>query len=359
MRAKGIRRIIAVAVLGVGVVLLTPVTQAAPLARTADARTVADYWTAARKAAAIPRDIVVNDRGKSFMLDATGKLRPYGLDKAVAPAGKGKPGGGASIIASAAWTKGGTVQLAAGRLYFTMGGVGYVCSGSTVTDGSDSISVILTAAHCVYDDAAKAFAANVLFIPDLSSSGTKTFSACSTAYLHGCWVPSYGVVSHGWAGAKWPNNIPYDYAFYVVQNHGGHLVGSVPDDDPLDGLAALDIEWTAANVSAGTLTDALGYSYKQDPLFMYCEQGLGSVNSGIAGYVNRWLSSCKLSGGSSGGPWMAASVTGNGPVWSVNSWGYQGKPGMAGPNLQADAPKALYDATVGAPAPADGGLIIG
>jgi V8-like Glu-specific endopeptidase len=39
-------------------------------------------------------------------------------------------------------------------------------SGTVATDGIAGRSVILTAAHCVYDHANKAFARHVLFIPD-------------------------------------------------------------------------------------------------------------------------------------------------------------------------------------------------
>lgn len=323
---------------------ITPAVHAAPSGTGVDARSVTAHWTAARMAAAIPRDIVTDASGHWYIGGPGGALVAYGAGAAASPVpAKGKPGG--STVGSADWTKGGTVKEVAGRLYFVMDGIGYVCSGTTATDENSSLSVILTAAHCVYDDVNKAFASDVLFIPDLAASGTHTDSTCNTAYVNGCWVPDYGVIASDWSSRVWPSNIPYDYGFYVVPNVGSHRVGNTTDNDPLDGLGSLSIAWNADSATVGMLTDALGYSYKVDPRFMYCEQALGSIY-GVAGYLNHWLSGCRLSGGSSGGPWMAAAAVGEGPIISVNSWGYQGKPGMAGPRLQAAEPRCVYDAAV-------------
>jgi hypothetical protein len=66
----------------------------------------------------------------------------------------------------AAWEFGGDIQTAAGRILFTMGGSNYVCSGTVIEDGVGGRSVVITAGHCVYDDAAKAFATKALFIPN-------------------------------------------------------------------------------------------------------------------------------------------------------------------------------------------------
>ncbi len=64
---------------------------------------------------------------------------------------------------------------------------GYVCSGTVVQDGTEGISIILTAAHCVYDDVNKAFAQNVLFIPNQDeTTGAGTDQDCSNDPL-GCW----------------------------------------------------------------------------------------------------------------------------------------------------------------------------
>jgi len=101
------------------------------------------------------------------------------------------------VVTNAGWNcSGSIVQTAAGRIYFEMPTnkrknrwAGYVCSGTVTTDPTDNDrSVIITAAHCVYDDANKAFARNVLFIPDQNgTSGSGTDTNCSNDPL-GCWA---------------------------------------------------------------------------------------------------------------------------------------------------------------------------
>lgn len=273
-------------------------------------------------------------------------------------------GGSGDVVANAEWASGGTVQTAAGRIYFEMPNQrraktwsGYVCSGTVVTDTADDSSVILTAAHCVYDDVNKAFARNVLFIPNQAANGTRTDTDC-TNDLYGCWAPEYGVVDINWTTTTFPNNIPWDYAYYVVPATGAHagngdggslesVVGSLPPS-----FDAPDVDVPDSNDDR---TTALGYSYSDDPNFMYCAEDMTTE-----GTANWWLPSCGLSGGSSGGPWVQSMGTnGSGPVISVNSWGYTDRPGMAGPKLSGTSAESLFTAAhTATPTPTDRGVIV-
>lgn len=253
-------------------------------------------------------------------------------------------GGGSTNVANSAWLKVGAVQNAAGRIYFEMPTTasqtswnGYVCSGTVATDSTTGRSVIITAAHCVYDDVNKAFARNVLFIPNqVNTTGTGTDYDCNNDPL-GCWTPSFGVVDTDWTTRTFPSNIPWDYAYYVVSDTGAHS-GTPVANSALDVTAgSLAVQFTAPTV--GTFTDALGYSYNQDPKFMYCAEALARENS----YNGWWLGQCGLSGGASGGPWMADASVGNGPITSVNSWGYTNQPGMGGPSLAGTSASCLFD----------------
>lgn len=259
--------------------------------------------------------------------------------------GEGGGGGGAGgVVTHAEWT-GGEVQTAAGRIYFEMpydrrqsSWVGYVCSGTVATDALSGRSVILTAAHCVYDDVNKAFARNVMFIPDqANTTGDGTDPDCSNDPI-GCWVPSFGVVDNDWAKRIFPNNVAWDYAYYVVSDAGAHEGAGT--NIVLDSAAgSLPVQFTAPTV--GTVTHALGYSYSKDPNFMYCAEAMGTNGS-----ANWWLPSCQLSGGSSGGPWVQpmTETTGSGPIISVNSWGYTTSPGMAGPKLSGSSAECVFGA---------------
>jgi hypothetical protein len=418
---------------------------------------VVEHWTPARRAAALPRDLVLDMRGQGYMKQPDGTLIPYGRTVAHAdgkptpqakpgggtnspsvisdldPAGKqigasyvfkatvtddnglrsvsfrlskaggaaqsfnasltpgdvwtvslsgftdgnwswtvvakdkagvtttssvayftvstGSGGGGGSgegVVVNEAWLQAGALQNAAGRIYFEMPSnarktrwAGYVCSGTVVADGTTGRSVILTAAHCVYDDANKAFARNVLFIPnqdETTASGTDR--TCGNDPL-GCWSTWFGVVDVNWTTRSFPDNIPWDYAYYVVKDTGAHTPGILQNvTSVLDTEApGLTIKFSLPSVNTGAITHGLGYSYSDDPNFMYCAEGMTTE-----GAYNWWLPSCGLSGGSSGGPWVQPMGTnGTGPVISVNSWGYTTAPGMAGPKLSGTSASCVFD----------------
>lgn len=270
--------------------------------------------------------------------------------------GSGGSGGDSHIVTNAAWAAGGDVQTAAGRIYFEMPSnaklkgpwSAYVCSGTVATDTTSGRSIIITASHCVYDDSNKAFARNILFIPNqagTTASGTDT--NCSNDPL-GCWVPSFGVVDVNWTTRTFPNNIEWDYAYYVVSDTGSHAAGTATStDSSLDTAAgSLAVNFLTAVIDDGDpsassvdFTHALGYSYSDDPNFMYCAEDMTTE-----GAVNWWLASCALSGGASGGPWVQPmdEATGTGPIISVNSWGYTTSDGMAGPKLAGSSADCLF-----------------
>ena len=115
--------------------------------------------------------------------------------------GGGGGGTGGTVVQNEHWAQGGAIQTAAGRLLYEMpnggGWSGYVCSGTVATDDVTERSIIITAAHCVYNDTAKAFARNVLFIPNQDgTTGSGSDGNCSNDPL-GCWAPDYGM-----AGSK-------------------------------------------------------------------------------------------------------------------------------------------------------------
>lgn len=264
-------------------------------------------------------------------------------------------GGTASyIITNDAWAAGGAIQTASGRIYFEMPSsalreepwTGYVCSGTVVTDNISGRSIILTAAHCVYDDKDKAFSRNVLFIPDQSATtGSGTDLDCNNDPL-GCWTPAFGMVDSQWVSRVFPNNKEWDYGYYVVNDSGAHT-GTLAISEALDVAAgSLAVNFLPPYVDDGDpsatsvdYTNALGYSYAMDPNFMYCAQDM-TTN----GVVNWWLADCGLTGGSSGGPWVQPMdmATGSGPIISLNSWRYTSSPGMAGPKLSSTSAGCIF-----------------
>ncbi|GLS84759.1 Ig-like domain-containing protein [Paraferrimonas haliotis] len=264
----------------------------------------------------------------------------------------GGSGNDGDLVSNAPWADGGVVQTAAGRLFYEMPTsrnlrrwAGYVCSGTVINDGRTGRTVIVTAAHCVYDDANKAFARNVLFIPNQAqTTGSGTDSNCDNDPL-GCWVASFGVVENNWSDRTFPDNIPWDYAYYVAfdDNHQG------PGSSDIEATTgSFTINFQAPQQGSGgadqtsiDYTRGMGYSYSDDPNFMYCAENMTSN-----GPDNWWLANCGLSGGSSGGPWIQPNVNAL-EVMSVNSWGYSdGSPGMAGPKLNGTTAQCLFDVAV-------------
>lgn len=322
------------------------------------------FWTSKRISSAQPRDLVVDHRGLGYLRGKGGKLIPYGhsnpaLPEPQAPGGNGggkggggnvggRPGGGDTgdtgfeNVKNAQWPHDeSTVQTAAGRILFVMGGDYYVCSGTLINDGNpgNDRSIVLTAAHCVYDDLNKAFAESATFIPNQAgTTGSGTDLDCSND-PYSCWVADFGVVSDAWSAAEWPANIPSDYGYYALGTNTEY-VSSDGQDKSLDQvLVPMDVSF--ATVDLNIYTRALGYSYSDDPNFMYCgEPVTGSSYDGLL------LPNCALSGGASGGPWSQNEIAdlGAGPVISVNSYGpSRGKKYMGGPRLDNNDAECLFD----------------
>ena len=304
--------------------------------------------------------VVATDRTKGSGNSTTTSPSSFTVDTEGTP----PPVDDGDAVVNSEWSFAGAVQTAAGRIYFEMPNQrraktwsGYVCSGTVVTDEADGSSVILTAAHCVYDDVNKAFARNVLFIPNQAGGGSSTDTNCANDPF-GCWVPSHGVVDVNWTTRTFPNNVAWDYAYYVVPTSGAHAgAGTGGSLESVVGSLPPSFEPPAVDVADSDTdrTTALGYSYSDDPNFMYCAEDMTTEGS-----ANWWLPSCGLSGGSSGGPWVQPmGDNGSGPVISVNSWGYTDRPGMAGPKLNGTSASTLFgvaqDSTV---TPVDRGVVV-
>ncbi len=303
----------ALAIIGIPA-LAAPVDAAGP----GDSRhdQIVAFWTPARVRSAIPRDFVRS--GGSF-------------------APKAKPGGGSGTGAS--WTKGGAILKGSGKVYFVMGASAYVCSGSVATDSRTGNSLVLTAAHCAYDEVAGAFATNWLFIPEFDSA--PTFTCADTKY--GCWTANALVVHRGYATAGGFNTqaTVHDFAFAVVG--GGGKTGSQLDAT----VGSFPISFSGT--SAGNRLYAFGYpaagKYRGNDL-VYCTGNIftDSLNSNLT-----WGMACGMTGGSSGGPWLKGfnETTGSGTLNSLNSYGYGGVKNMYGPMFNGNT-EAVYNAANGA-----------
>jgi V8-like Glu-specific endopeptidase len=269
----------------------------------AEHQRIVNYWTAERIAGARPRD---------FVRTADGKFVPMA-----------KPGGGTG----ASWTQGGPVVDRTGKVLFTMDGSNWVCSGSAVDDSRNDYSLVLTAGHCAYDETNGAFATNWIYVPSFDTSPTFT---CANA-TYGCWTAVGLVVDSGFATAGGFNTqaTVHDFAMAVV---GNGTNGTQLDASP---RGSYPIAYPAINT--GDTVHAFGYPaagrYNGNDL-TYCTGPTFNdrYNSNLT-----WGIKCNMTGGSSGGPWLASfTQAGDGTLTSLNSYRYNLFKNMYGPKFNTN-----------------------
>ena len=285
----------AAAVLAALVALASPSASAAPPDHSAAAehRRVNEYWTQARRDSAVPRDIRPN-------------ARP--------PGSGGGGGGGGGTVTGSTWTGGGDVVLVVGKVFFTLGGVDYVCSGSAVDSAIGS--VVLTAGHCVHEGPG-AFATNWEFCP--------AYNNAPHAVLD-CWTARDLYTTSAWGG---DGDFDDDTGFAVVHNGSATTL-----EGALQSAGAVHIPAIQFAQAGGTTTySAFGYpaagKFKGQKL-TYCRAPLtGELDNQPGTQSIR----CDMTVGSSGGPWYSTfDETAPYVVTSLNSYGYSSLKGyMFGP----------------------------
>jgi V8-like Glu-specific endopeptidase len=218
-----------------------------------------------------------------------------------------------------------------------MDGGDWICSGSAATDARGDISVVLTAAHCAYDQKNKAFATNWMFFPEFDT--TPSYDCAQAVY--GCWAADRLVVHSGFAKQAGFTTTAtlYDWAFAVTST-GGKALGQ------LDALGSFPIAFSS--YGSGTATTATGYpaggKYSPGYELVYCSGGL-AFDFWNANRTYRL--SCDMTGGSSGGPWLTSfDASGDsGKLSSLNSYTYSGGTSMYGPKFNAST-QATWNAAV-------------
>ena len=266
------------------------------------------YWSEERRNSAIPREF-------QFEVGATeGKLVPQ--------ARKGGSGGGSTTTSGTTyWNSSNQTQsvaLITGKVFFTMGGQNYVCSGSLVDDGNLAIAVVITAAHCLWDNATSSFATNWVFYPnydkDAGISNRKSYSA-----------------SHLFAPKAFTDQVSFnttailnDFAFAVLPTTDLNLLG----------LPVISL----ANSFTGNKGDAFGYPAASPFNGEELVYSTGAVSTDRNTGNRTWRLPSTMTGGASGGPWYNGYRNGDsvGSVSSVNSYKYSNdKNSMYGPKFNS------------------------
>jgi V8-like Glu-specific endopeptidase len=303
----------------------------------APANSVASYWTADRIANARTREFVFNPgstRGTlvSAAPDASARSQ---TGKPIKPSPTPTPTpspGTVTATTGSSWNGGGLALSATGKVFFQMGSTNYVCSGAVVTDSRTNVSLVLTAGHCVYDQASRTFATNWMFIPAYDL--TPNITSCAQA-IYGCWTAQALVVHTGFSSESGFNSnaTRHDWAFAVVG-------AGTKDGRQLD-VAVGSFPLLITGLAVGSFTVAFGYPaatpYSGQDL-VYCAGSAGTdANNGGA----TWSLPCKMTGGSSGGPWMSQFAGDRGSLSSLNSYRYSNLANMYGPKFN-DKTLATY-----------------
>lgn len=268
---------------------------------------VVRYWTPRRMRGAVPAERLVRDRDTS---SADGRVAT-GAPQVVSPQAKKPAPGGGSGFTGGYYEGGGTVTHTTGKVFFTLGGTNYVCSGSSVSAANRDL--VLTAGHCL-NEGPGAYATNWAFVPAYDDG----------ARPHGTFTARKLVTTTQWAEQ---GDFDHDVAFAVMNPVNG--------TDLADTVGAQGIGF---NLPRGEYVHAFGYpqaSPYDGSDIAWCHGTV--IQDTFGGSADQGLD-CNMTGGSSGGPWFRAydATAGVGTLTSVNSFKYRAgryKSYMFGPYL--------------------------
>ncbi|TSE16586.1 hypothetical protein B1A87_012710 [Arthrobacter sp. KBS0703] len=254
------------------------------------------YWTPERMRAAVPGDVLA-DKAVARQINqgpsATADVAETGTSTEIA-------GTTAQVTLQALHANVAPIAHI-GKVFFTMAGANYVCSGNSVI--ADNKSTVSTAGHCV-NEGPGAFATNFVFVPGYVN-GTAPYGKWPARKLY--------------APSQWSKlgNIQYDTGFAIVSKVNGESLSDVVGASGVQFNQAREMTYMSFGYPAAvpftgqTLVSCTG------------KAGTDSINpqfktQGIP---------CDMTGGSSGGPWFVQGGTdadrdSNGFQNSINSYGY-------------------------------------
>ncbi|MHA7289185.1 trypsin-like serine peptidase [Arthrobacter sp. MDT3-24] len=275
----------------------------------ADSTGAADYWTSDRMRAAIPGDVLASkalERGNSSSAASVLKGPKTKVAGTTGKPSLSQPAGPVAHI---------------GKVFFTLGGQNYVCSGNVVS--ASNKSTVATAGHCL-NEGPGTFATNFVFVPKYKDGVAP----------YGAWTADEYFTPTQWSTG---GDITYDTGFAVM-------------DPRQDGALLEDVvggSGVAFNEDRGLQYTAYGYPaakpFSGERLWSCTGTATKDTNNS---QFNTQGIPCDMTGGSSGGPWFIGSGS-DGFQNSINSYGYSPKPVMYGP-YWGSVIKAAYDSAAAA-----------
>ncbi|GHH81914.1 hypothetical protein GCM10017771_05020 [Streptomyces capitiformicae] len=255
-----------------------------------------------------------------------------------------------SIDAEAVSTKYHDNAPEAGKVFFDAPEGTMVCSATVVQDPANpgKSNLVWTAGHCVHAGKSGGWYRNIAFVPSYNDSGLSA-SELQTATKeevapYGVWWGDWAQTSDQWieqGGQTGGDGAPYDFAVIHVtpeEGNGGksleEMVGS-----------ALPVDFNAPAVPQVESITATGYPagapYDGETMYQ-CTDKPGRLSM-VESDPTMYRIGCTMTGGSSGGGWVATGSNGEPSLVSNTSIGPVSAGWLAGPRLGKEA-QGVYEA---------------
>jgi hypothetical protein len=238
----------------------------------------------------------------------------------------------------------------AGKLLFDGPKGSMVCSATVVKDPAHpgKSNLVWTAGHCVHAGKNGGWYRNIAFVPSYNDKGlsTERLEAATREDVapYGVWWGDWAQTSEQWIDQGAPvggQGAPYDFAVVHVTPEKGSGGKSLEETVG----AALPVDFAAPPVAGIARMEATGYPaappYDGQELYR-CADRPGRLSL-KAGQPTMYRIGCSMTGGSSGGGWVAAGRDGRPALVSNTSIGPVTAGWLAGPRLGAEA-KGVYTA---------------
>ncbi|MER8000956.1 hypothetical protein [Streptomyces sp. NPDC095613] len=255
----------------------------------------------------------------------------------------------APVEAQAVNTPYGDNSPTSGKLFFDGPEGSMVCSATVVQDPAHpgKSNMVWTAGHCVHAGKKGGWYRNLAFVPSYNNEGLSTAgletAAKEQVAPHGVWWADWGQTSQQWisqGASTGGQGAPYDFAvIHVTPEKGGDGTSL---EETVGG--ALPVEFNAPETPRIASMTATGYPAAPpfDGQKMYqCQDKPGRL-SVKADDPSMYRVGCTMTGGSSGGGWVATGQDGEPALVSNTSIGPVKAGWLAGPRL-GEVAKDVYD----------------
>ncbi len=237
----------------------------------------------------------------------------------------------------------------AGKVFFDAPDGTMVCSATVIEDPANPgrSNLVWTAGHCVHAGKEGGWYRNIAFVPSYNDGGlsaTELETAGQEEVApYGVWWGDWAQTSDQWieqGSATGGQGAPYDFAvIHVTPEQGG-------DGKSLEETvgSALPVDFDAPAVAEVKSLTATGYPaaapYDGQTLYQCADApGRLSINESDP---TMYRIGCTMTGGSSGGGWVATGSDGKPALVSNTSIGPSSAGWLAGPHLGQEA-KGVYD----------------